>query len=234
MVETYFNQELSDITFEVEALEEWKELAKNLGLDNQLELTKGKGSPVQYPFMNDVMKRVYETLCARKVLVNEYKATPIPLEVLRLIALSTNDKIFERIEIWYDDKKDDPLTVGITCKYWCYVIDPENGDKTLVNENGSYVYGTKEELKSIAEAQGYKIKQYHATEECQYLIARWGDELRDFASLKKLAIERFIDNEAGELKKKIADMNHKYNTIKENAVSYFNGNISKYDVTSTW
>lgn len=234
MVETYFNQELSDITFEVEALDEWKIIASELGLDKQLALTKGKGSPVQYPFMNEVMKRVYETLCSRKVCVSDYNATPIPLEVLRLIALSTNDKTFDRIEIWYDDKKDDPLAVGVTCKYWCYIIDPERGPMQFCDDKGRGIYGTKEELTEKASAKGLKVKEFYSTEESNYLIARWGDELRDFATLKKLAIERFMGNEGGEMKKKVAELTQKLNILKENTVSYFNGNASKYEVTNNY
>lgn len=65
-------------------------------------------------------------------------------------------------------------------------------------------------------------------------IARWGDELREFEELKKLSIVRFIDNEGGELQREIADLTNKLNLLKENVVSYFNGNISRKEVTGKW
>ncbi len=66
MVEIMFNKELSDVTFDVEALDEWKKTAKELGMLGQLGLTKEDNSPIPYPFMNDCMTRVYETICPNK------------------------------------------------------------------------------------------------------------------------------------------------------------------------
>lgn len=235
MVETYFNQELSDITFEVEALEEWKQIAQSLGLQNQLELTKGKLSPVQYPFINEVMHRVYSTLCPRVVKLEEYKVTPIPLEVMRCIAQCANDNIFSRIEIWYDDKNADPLAVGITESYYGYVLDSEDREVIMRFENSKETfYGTEQEVRAEAQRRGLKCRHVWSSDKTLYLIARWGDELRDFATLKKIAIERFIENETGELQKKIAEFSQKLELIKENTVSYFNGNLTKYEATNSY
>jgi hypothetical protein len=63
--------------------------------------------------MNQVSKRVYETLCPAKVDLIKYGKTPIPLEVLGLIQLSQREKYFSKIQIWYDDKSPDPLAVGV-------------------------------------------------------------------------------------------------------------------------
>lgn len=225
MVEQFFNKELADISFEVEALEEWKSIVSELGLSNQLELTKGKESPVPYPFMNETMKRVYSILCPRFVDFKDYKVTPIPLEVLKQISFSVKEKHFSKIEIWYDDKSPDPIVVG-HCGYW-YVYDQKYNH---VKEEGK-----DKKFYSFEEANKYKVDNslysVSFSEEGKYLVARWGDELRDFAELKSLAVERFINDVGGEMKRELKTLEEKLKLIKENAVSYLNGNISKYDAT---
>jgi hypothetical protein len=62
--------------------------------------------------MNEVQKRVYETICPAKVKYKEYGKTTIPLDVLSLIALSEKEGYFDEIQIWYDDKNPDPIAVG--------------------------------------------------------------------------------------------------------------------------
>ncbi len=72
--------------------------------------------------------------------------------------------------------------------------------------------------------------KFQSTDFKRYIIARWGDELRDFAELKELAIVRIIDNVGGELERTIASKTEKLNLVKENAKSYMNGNISLYEM----
>lgn len=227
MVEQFFNKELADISFEVEALEEWKSIASELGLENQLNLTKGKESPVPYPFINECMRRVYETLCPRHVDFKDYKVTPIPLEVLKQISFSVREKHFSKIEIWYDDKSPDPVVVG-HCGYY-YVYDKNYN-------NAKDVDGKELRFSSDKEAKEYKeLNSLYSTsykEDGKYLVARWGDELRPFNELKALAVERFIDNEGGEMQREIKTLTEKLKLIRENAVSYMNANIDKHQATS--
>lgn len=218
MVENYFNTELSDIVFDANSLEEWKSIVDELGLSNQDELAKGKLSPIPFPFVNENMKRVYETLCPQRVNFRSYKKTTIPLDVLKQIKHCVKDSHFQEIEIWYDDKGPDPVVVGVTGNYSSYDVEG--------------YYPSIAEYESAAKAQGKEPnKNPRLYNEEYYLIARWGDELRDFATLKKMAIERFIDNEAGELKRKIEELGIKLQLIHENTVSYFNGNLRKSQVT---
>ena len=220
MVEIMFNKELSDVAFEVEALDEWKKLANDLGLENQLALTKGDNSPIPYPYMNEVMVRVYDTLCPKHVNFKDYKNTTIPLDVMKQIAFSVKELHFNEIQIWADDKTPDPLVVGITCQYYSY---GEDGKRT---EN----FNSEKELRLVhpISAKGYSI---YTTDEKKYLVARWGDELRDFAELKALATKKLLENVGGELQKEISTKTEKLKLIKENVTSYFNGNMSLYDVT---
>jgi hypothetical protein len=56
---------------------------------------------------------MFKVLCACPVPVKEYDKTPIPLEVLSLIALSEKEKYFDELQIWYDNEAPDPILVGI-------------------------------------------------------------------------------------------------------------------------
>lgn len=217
-VELYIDQELSDITFDVEALDEWKELTKELGLDNQLALTKGKESPVPFPYMNESMKRVYTMMCPTKVDIKKYDKTPIPLEVIKQIAFCKKENHFSEIEVWFDDKQPDPLVVGVICEYYGY----KDGKST---EN----YKTREEavLNSDKDSSIYTQKENH------YLIARWGDVKRSFNELKEMAKERFIEKHAAQMKSDIETLTGKLKTIEQNATLYLLGEISESKATST-
>ena len=48
MVENMFNKELLDVSFDIEALDEWKATAKELGMEGQLGLTKDDNSPIPF------------------------------------------------------------------------------------------------------------------------------------------------------------------------------------------
>lgn len=215
MVENMFNKELSDVSFDIEALDEWKEIAKELGMDKQLELTKGDKSPIPYPYMNEVMLRVYNSLCPNHTEFKLYKNTAIPLEVMKQISFSVKEGHFQKIEIWADDKAPDPLVVGITCKFYTYAKEGGRTEDFL----------SKEELE-----KNYPGDSIYETDIKKYLIARWGDELRDFNELKSLSYERLLDDIGGELQKEIKTKSERLKLIKENVKSYLNGNMSLYEV----
>ena len=218
MVELMFNKELSDIAFDVESLDEWKKTAKELGMEGQLKLSTGDNSPIPYPFMNENMERVYQTLCPSMMEFKDYRNSAIPLEVLKQIAFSVKEKHFSKIQIWADDKEPDPIVVGITSQWY-------NNTK---NEDGAgfKYFDTKEECM----AQPENEDRAYETNQKKYVIARWGDELRDFAELKELATKRLMSNIGGEMEKSIAVQTEKLKLLKENAKSYFNGNISLYEL----
>ena len=225
MEEIYFNQELADISFEVDALDEWKQTCKELGMQKQLVLTQGKESPVPYPYINEVMLRVYETLCPVKDEYQNYDSTPIPLKVLKQIAYSKKENHFEKISIWHNSKHPDPIVVG-KCGYH-YVYD-EQYNHVLDAENNDLTFNTREEAEKYQKENNYYSTGYHLIG--LYLIARWGDELRDFKELKEMAVAHIIEDVGGELQREIVTKTQKLETIKENAVSYINGNIQLYEV----
>jgi len=63
-------------------------------------------------YMKTSVKNVFETLCPVKVNVENFETSPIPVEILDLIALSKKENYFDKLEIWYDDKSPDPCCVG--------------------------------------------------------------------------------------------------------------------------
>lgn len=214
MVENYFNQELSDVVFEIEALDTWKELSQELGLEKQLDFIKGKESPLPYPFLNHSMTRIYLTLCPEIVEYKKYDKTPIPLEVLQQIAFCVREKYFTKIEIWYDNKSPDPVVVGKTCKFYTYDKD---GKRTSN-------FNTREEAKDVKHHTSWDI---YETDVNQYLIARWGDALRPLKELKELAKERIIDRFGSELQKEIKEKTEALKVIQENANLFLLGEITE-------
>ena len=221
MVEIMFNKELSDVAFDIDALDEWKKIAKELGLENQLALTKGDNSPIPYPFMNEIMNRVYDTLCPNHVEFKKYKNTTIPLEVMKQISFSIKELHFQKIEIWANDKEPHPLVIGLICQFYTYDL---NGERTKE-------FNSREEIE-LAYPKEKRKNNYdiYETNQKKYLIARWGDELRDFAELKTLAIKSLTENVGGELDREIKTKTEKFKLLKENINSYFNGNMNLYDV----
>lgn len=218
MTEIYFEKELTDVTFDVDALADWKSIATELGLENQLKLTNGKESPVPYPYMNTVMERVYETLCPQKDTLKDYSKMPIPLDVMKQIAFSSKEHHFSRIEIWSDTKTPDPIAVGILAEYYCIDRNYNKvGDK----------FHSKEEAEAFKTANDlYTVNE---TVNGRYLIARWGDELCSFVELKQRAVKRFTESYSIELKKKIANATAQLTALSENTSAYFNGTGTKYD-----
>lgn len=222
MVESYFNQELLDITFEVEAMDEWKQLVSELGIEGQDKVINGdSNSAIPYPFMNTSMIRVYETLCSNKQPYNKYDKTPIPLEVLKQISLSKKENYFQEIEIWSDTKAPDPLVVGMTCKFFNTDVNDSDGKRLYFN--------SEQECKAHPDF-GKTSNYVHKSDEKRYLIARWGDELRVYKELKAIALERKMEEIGNGLQKTLKEAEMKLKLVKENCVSYLNGEGSSYDL----
>jgi hypothetical protein len=113
MVQTFIVEESKELIYDSDKIQEWKNKCEELGLSNQLLLAEKDKSPVPFECMNEVQKRVYETLCPAKENYKQYKRTAIPLEVLSLIALAEKEGYFNEIQIWYDNKTPDPIAVGL-------------------------------------------------------------------------------------------------------------------------
>lgn len=179
MVETFVIEETKELIYDGDQIEEWKAKCQELGLENQLTLAQEGKSPIPFAFMNQVAKRVYETICPMKVEIIKYSKTPIPLEVLGLIQLSQREKYFKSVEIWYDDRSPDPLAVGRV-----------------------------------------KKNDYEWNDDF-YLIARWGDVLRPFDDLKKMAIKVFTESKRIELKRSLVKLESDLKTLEADVLAHF-------------
>lgn len=231
MVKIYQNEELNDVLFEVDALDSWKELCQELGLDKQLNFVKTSESPLPYPFINTSMERIFKSLCPCEVEVSKYDKTPIPLEIIQQLAFSKRDNHFQKYVIWYDDKSPDPFLIGITLKYYgSYKVD--NSKVDIKDDKGSFIYfESDKECKLWCKENG---KEFHSVSEIswgedykKYLIGRWGDEVKPLNELKQLAKERIIEKYGSELKNTLETTSQAIKLLENNALLYLHGEISE-------
>ncbi len=227
MVQIYQNEELNDVLFEKESLDEWQQLAQELNMDNQLKFVDATNSPNPYPHINESMERVFTTLCPCKVELKQYDKTPIPLDVMKQIAFSVRENHFQKIEIWYDDKTPDPFVVGISHEFYAY----DKKYARLKNADGQEVRTkTIGEMKYYCDLVGFQYENIFETNHNKYLIARWGDEIRPIPELKKLANDRLIEKYGTELKKEIDEKTQALKQIKENTLLYLNGELTESQI----
>ena len=64
-----------------------------------------------------------------------------------------------------------------------------------------------------------------------YLIARWGDVLRPFDELKKMAIKVYTNSQRLSLTKKISEAKNKLESLDVNVQMYFDAQMEAYEVT---
>lgn len=224
MVQIFQNEELNDVLFEVEALEEWKELANEMGLESQLETIKDKESPNPYPYVNNGIRIIMETLCPTKVEFKKYDKTPIPLEVMKQLAFSVRDKHFKHIEIWYDDKTPDPVAIGYTYQFYAY----DREYRHLQNENKKDIlFETEVEAKEYCNKVGFQYSGIAKKDQNMYLIARWADVLRPFNELKALAKEKLIEKYGATLKVEIEEKTQALKKLTDNVTLFLGGEITE-------
>jgi hypothetical protein len=227
MIQIYQNEELNDVLFQGESLDEWQQIAQELKMDKQLKFVDQSASPNPYPYITESMNRIFSTLCPRKVDFKQYDKTPIPLEVLKQIAFSIREKHFSEIYIWYDDKSPDPFVVGISQQYYAY-NDSYNRLKNSENEEARF--NSEAEAKEYCNLVGFKFKGISITDVNQYLIARWGDEIRPIPELKSLAQERLLEKYGAELKNEIEEKTQALKKIKENTILFLSGELTESQV----
>jgi hypothetical protein len=224
MIQIYQNEELNDVLFQGESLDEWQQIAQELKMDKQLKFVDHSASPNPYPYITESMNRIFSTLCPRKVDFKQYDKTPIPLEVLKQIAFSIKEKHFSEIYIWYDDKSPDPFVVGQTQEYYVY----NNKYERLKNaDNQEARFKSENEAKEYGNLVGFEVLSVGKTDINQYLIARWGDEIRPIPELKSLAQERLLEKYGAELKNEIEEKTQALKKIKENTILFLSGELTE-------
>jgi len=198
------------LIYDNEQLDKWNSLVSELGLEGKTEIVKPEKSPIPFMFIKTSMYNVFKTLCPRSVPVSKYNITPIPVEILDLIALSKRENYFQSIEIWYDDKDPDPLCIGKTCKFYGY----KNGSW---NSNDRFEAATKQEVKDvIGEHNVYETDEKH------YLLGKWADVKHSFDELKEMATKRYISERGNEHRLRIKEAQRGLDDLETEAFSRFN------------
>jgi len=122
-VETYEEIEVDAETGTPECDEEAARLIAELGLTGQQELLckdkDGKTSRNVYPMLTAEQMFVFSQLFPQKTSVERYKAGPIPVRVLQVVAHGR--ELFEKVEVWHKESTDvelkDPLLIGCIGDY---------------------------------------------------------------------------------------------------------------------
>lgn len=112
IVETFIIEETSELLHNNAALGKWNERVKELGLQGQETIRVVDKSPVPFLWMNSALIKTFEVLCPTKTEIEKYDRTPIPVEILDLVAMSKNEQYFYKIEIWSNEKNPDPVCIG--------------------------------------------------------------------------------------------------------------------------
>lgn len=208
VVETFLIEETVGLIHDNEQLDKWNSHVQDLGLEGQTKIVKKDKSPIPFMHLKKTQKNVCEQICPVKVNVKQYSITPIPVEILDLIALSFREEHFHEIQIWYDDKAPDPFAIGIIGEYYSY------------NEKGTSKY-FKSEKEAIEYSKDGKATFSTWSAE-HYLIGKWADVKRSWGELKEMAIERFMAIEGNEFRKQIKNAERGLEDLETSAFDKFN------------
>lgn len=225
MIENYYNVEFDNVIFDIDNKQEWLEMMNELGLSNQTNFLKNSKSPVPFPLLNNNIKNIFSTLCPAQLELKSYNKTPIPLDAIKAIKFAVQENYFDKIDIWYDDKSPDPLAVGSIINYKAYYY-PEGYNNSLGTD---FIFKSDQDAKDWVEQQGHRL-HFTTNEVNQYLICRWGDELRPIKELKQLAKERLIEKYTNDWKLTIKECQRKIEQSSELVTKYLNGEITTYDL----
>lgn len=213
-IETYVVEETANLIYDDEALKEWSKLSEELGLTAQQDVVRKDKSPVPFLPMNTRITNILTELLPTTVDIKNYRLTPIPLEVLKLVSLSIKERYFGEIKIMYDETSKDPACIGIAPGT---LIDNASG-------SAQRQYGTffnKEEAQKFIEDNnlvGHKPYNYSGQ---KYLIARWADVKQSWEELAERARKRFCSRRCAELEKDINEKKTELQNINNEAVLKF-------------
>lgn len=225
MIENYYNVEFDNVIFDIDNKQEWLEMMNELGLSNQTNFLKNSKSPVPFPLLNNNIKNIFSTLCPAQLELRSYNKTPIPFDAIKAIKFAVQENYFDEIDIWYDDKSPDPLAVGSIINYKAYYY-PEGSNNSLGTD---FIFKSDQDAKDWVEQQGHRL-HFTTSEANQYLICRWGDELRPIKELKQLAKERLIEKYTNTWQLTIKECKRKIDQSAELITQYLNGEITTYDL----
>lgn len=211
VVQSYLVEETKELILDGDKLAEWTELVAELNLAGQLDTVSGDKSPIPFLHIKPNMMNVIQELCPRCVEIDEYKITPIPIDVLKLVKLAKHENYFQKINIHFDDKTPDPFVVGVTGYWFQASWNLKPGEPNLANAQ----FLSKEDAKAAG------ILTPYFREEVKYLIAKWGDVSMSFEELSAKAKSRFIELKGAEYRKTIKESQNSLNCLEEDAIEKF-------------
>lgn len=219
-VETFFVEETVNLIYDDNDLSKWNDLVNELGLEGQTKIVKKDKSPIPFMHLKESMVNVFKTLCPREVEAKEYNISPIPLEIMELIALSVRENYFQGIKIWYDDKSPDPFCVGYTSEFYLYhysEVPKEAKEKNYPTQQDAL----NEILKHDPNFNSKKLFGWETNKQ-YYLLGKWGDVRASFDELRERAEKRYIKEQAHEIKQKIKELQRNFEDIENEAFKKFN------------
>ena len=116
--------------------------------------------------------------------VQDYNLTPIPLEILDLVALSIKEEYFDRIMIYYDDKSPDPACIAATSSFDLRCLD----NKWSSHKDKS-TFRKKEDAELYISVNSLDAQAVEGTPK-YYLLGKWADVKQPLSALKEKAIKR--------------------------------------------
>ena len=217
-VEVFVIEETQELIYDSERLQEWGDLVGQLGLKGQRSLAVPEKSPVPYMHMKKSLENMFTVLCPVKVDITEYNVTPIPVEILRLASLSLKEKHFNKVEIWYDDVKPDPVCVGIK-GVW--------GEGSYQDNRNRSLSGKEFETKDECVEAGAVHPTYRETN--KYLVGRWADENRSFEELRGIARERMLEEKTKGLMDKKRKIQRELDDVEGKVDEYLRGESTYFE-----
>lgn len=220
VVETFVIEETAPLIYDNEQLDKWSAHVAALGLTGQTKIVKKDKSPIPFMHLKTSMMEVFSILCPRKVSIQNYDVTPIPVEILDLAALAIKEEHFNRIEIWYDEKSPDPACIGIASEFYVYGyggVPKSVVEKTFPNRAAALaaIHEVCPDFKST-DSFGWETNTRY------YLLGKWADVKRSFKELKQMASERFMAEEGYRLKKAIKEAERDLSDLETKAFEKFN------------
>lgn len=185
-VETFIIEETQELIYDNEKLEQWNRHVQELGLQGQTQIAAKDKSPIPFLYMKQSLVNVFTTLCPRKVDISEYNKTPIPLELLDLVALSKKEQYFDEIQVWYDDATPDPAIIGVK-------RNSQFDEKYPTWDRGldKYLIGRWADVKMSLEALTEKAKAIYKAGRTIFLQNEIRDAQRKLDDLEKETAQNF-------------------------------------------
>ncbi len=182
IVETFVLEEQEEVISK--NINKWYDLVSELNLTGQSKLISSQKLSAFMP-IDYAMYNVFKTLFPSRSTVRDFSKSPIPIEILELIAKLSSD--FDEMQIWYDEKNiNSGVCVGIQSKWYAKDDDGKLKEK----------FDTKEEAKQNMVDNGWTKNEPETwfLDNKEYLIGKWSDRNYSFNELKEMAKDKFLED----------------------------------------